>query len=48
MAIFLIVLGSLLWGIHLISESKKCAEKSGLYMVYAEPWPVCLKTEVIK
>lgn len=46
-AAFLVLLGGLLWCIHLVSESKECASKNGVYIVNAQPFPVCLK-EVTK
>lgn len=47
-AVVIALIGALLWGVHLISESKECASKNGLYVVNAQPLPVCLKAEVIK
>lgn len=47
-AVALILIGALLWGVHLISEAKECASKNGLYVANAQPFPVCLKAEVIQ
>lgn len=47
-AVAIILIGALLWCVHLVSESKECASKKGLYVVNAQPFPVCLKAEVIQ
>lgn len=47
-AVFLILIGALLMGIHFISEAKECASKGGYYMTPSGSWPVCLKAEVVK